>query len=599
METGFQLEFSPFTSRLNSNYVATDSESLEIQTLLKGPTSRLSELSIRLQELNKRYTQVQNEQSSLLLSISKHRALISIFRRLPIDILQKMFIACLPISHNAVMSVHEPPILLTHVCSLWRNLAHATPRLWQSIHIAVPCNTPGMFAIEYSNYPSNVVKKVARRRAEAVLEWLTRSATCPLDISVGQWGNGVPDGFYDSIIDHLIRFSERWREVSFSAPYLALIPMAVLPTSKVPLLESLNLNCVHSSLSPAIPAHLDSQSVWITSGVMKAPQLRVLRLTQLNEDATRLPINWSQLTSLSVEGIFWDTLYSLTAQKAYEILSSCRNLVRCRLEIVSNLTDYNQPLFSECGVVSLPFLTKFSVCEDTSLSQLFILLHLPALKALEFHTTIWPTQESTTSLLHLLRSSQNMIQDLTTDAHFFKRQDFIKCLRLCPLLKSLTIRRSHSLNSPPPPWLSMIDIPYCRIDDAFLEMFTSSSSSNDEDSSSHGDDTSVEDSRGYLCPNLEDFESVSETAFSEKTLLRFIKMKNGDNSSGEPPLPGLAKLKTLIVDFHWPPDDINQDHELYKQAGLVATISYPPSPTPARFSPFDGLPNTNQSGYFY
>ena len=598
MEAPSDLDSSPFASRLNSNYVATASEALDIQTLLNGPTSRLEELSTRLQELNKQTSQIQAEQTSLLLSISKHRALISLVRKLPIDILQEIFIACLPTTHNAVMSVREPPILLTHVCSSWRNVAHATPRLWQTIHIAVPCNTPGIFAVEYSGFQSDMVEQIAHRRAEAVLEWISRSAACPLDISLSQCGKGVPDGFYDNIIEYLIRFSDRWREVSFSAPYLALVPVAALPTSKVPLLESLNLNCRRLHFSPAIPPHLDHQLAWISSGVMKAPKLRSVCLTQLNEDATRLPINWGQLTRLSLEGTSWGTISSLTVPKAYEILSSCRNLISCRLEIAS-ITEYSHdpgPLFSQF-VISLPFLTDFSVYEGASLSTLFTFLHLPALKSLEFHTTIWPTQESTTSLLSLLICSRSMIQQLTTDAQFFKRQDFIKCLRLCPLLKSLIIRTSHSMNFPQPPWLSM-DLPACRVDDAFLKLFTSTSSSKDDDSNSDGDDTGLEDTGGYICPNLECFECASETAFSESTLLQFIKMKNGDDSSGEPSLPGLAKLKKLVVVFHWPLDVINLENELYKQAGLEATISYPPSPAAARFSPFHGLPNRNQPWYF-
>jgi hypothetical protein len=95
---------SPFASRLDSNYDATDSEALEIKILLEIPTSRLEELSTQLQELR-------DEQSALLLFISKHNALISPIRKLPVEILQKIFIACLPTAHNPVMSRSEPPIL--------------------------------------------------------------------------------------------------------------------------------------------------------------------------------------------------------------------------------------------------------------------------------------------------------------------------------------------------------------------------------------------------------------------------------------------------------------------------------------------------------
>ena len=543
------MDSSPFASRLDTNYVATDSESLEIQNLLQIPTSRLEELSTQLQELR-------NEQSSLRLFISKHRALISLIRKLPIDILQEIFIACLPTANNAVMSRLEPPILLTQICSSWRNVAHATPQLWNSLHIAIPCS---------ENFSSMTVEQHIDRRSKAIQEWLSRSAAYPLDISLGRCRDSDLDEFYEKIIDSLIRFSERWRNIEFSAPFQALVPVANLPPSKVPLLETLSLNCPGG---PVNFRQFDPQTVWITSGVLKAPNLRDLWLhglwlTRLNEDVTRLPINWSQLTNMSLEGISYGAC-SLSVSRTYKILSLCRNLITCRLEIGFIPGDSEElPLETTTAVISLPFLTRFSIREGASLSGLFTLLHLPSLSYIEFHTTIWPTPLSSTSLLSLLTRFHNTIQ-LIADPPSFTRQDFIKCLRLCPLLKSLSIRKVYT-----PPYAT----PTCRVDDAFLKLFFESS--NDE---------------GYLCPHLEDFENSSEAAFSETTLLQFVKEKNGDSSTG------LAKLKRLYVLFKCRPhSDINQELEPYEQAGLVATIAFPQR---VPFSPFGGLPGDPLAGYF-
>ena len=599
METGLgSLESSPFASRIYSNYAATNSESLEIQSLLKGPTSRLEELSIRLQELDEQCAQIRNDHTSLLLYISKHRALTSLVRKLPIEILQEIFIACLPTAHNAVMSKQEPPILLTQVCSSWRNIAHKTPQLWKSLHIAVPCTPPGIYAHEHENTHH---EQLSHRRSEAALEWITRSAACPLDISLGiplgQWGSSIPDGLYDRLIEYLIRFSDRWREISLSAPYQALIPVAALPASSFPLLESLSLNGIQSHFATDIPAHPIHRPIWITSGVMKAPKLREICLTQLYEDAAQFPVNWSQLTNLSLDANSWNTSISFSVATVYKILSSCWKLISCRLEIgTAVVPDDEEPIICETrtALVSLPFLTKLSIREGTNLSTLFTLLHLPSLISLEFRTVIWPGPNSSTGLLSLLMRSSGMIQHLTIDPQFIKQQDFIKCLRLCPLLKSLTI--THALGSPSA-WTQPGPIT-CAIDDAFLDMFTSSSSSDDDNSNGHGNDGAkidLEDPEGCLCPNLEDFESSSETKFSESTLLQFIRRKNGDHSSGEPPIPGLAKLKTVFIIFpghRRPLNDIIPELQLAsKQPGLAATILYhPPPPFIARFSPFDGLP---------
>ena len=550
------MDSSPFTSRLDSNYVATDSESQEIQSLLEIPTSRLEELTARLQELEKQSSKIRNEQSELRLFISKHRALISLIRQLPIDILQEIFIACLPIAHNHVMSRWEPPMLLTQICRSWRNVAHATPQLWKSIHIAVPYNKLGRYSSEHPYFSSSTVEH--DRRSEAVVEWLTRSSSYPLDISLGHLESNTVDGFYHKIIDSIIRFSERWRHVRLSAPYQALIPIASLSPSKVPLLETLSLNC-----SPVYPAvQLDFQSVWISSGVLKAPNLRDfgLWLAHLNGDVTRLPINWSQLTNISLEGYSWGTSSPLSISRAYKLLSLCPNLISCRLEIGHN-PEFNEPsLDTNTALISLPFLTRLSVREvNASLSRLFSLLDLPSLNYIEFHTTIHPMHQSNTSLLSLLTRFHNTIQ-LITDAEFFTPQDFIRCLKLCPLLKSLYIRKSYGMEPPP-------GNPSCKIDDEFLKLFFEPSN------------------EGYLCPHLEDFESSSETAFSETTLLQFVKEKNGDSNTHN---KGLAKLKLLFVVFYCPPlADIKQELEPYEQAGLVTSLTYPLK-TP--FSAFGGLP---------
>ena len=132
-----------------------------------------------------------------------------------------------------------------------------------------------------------------------------------------------------------------------------------------------------------------------------------------------------------------------------------------------------------------PLPTKFFVYEQkTSLSRLFTLLYLPSFNCIGFYTAIEPTHHSNISLLSLLTHFHNTTQ-LFIDTGLFTRQDFIKCLRICPLLKSLYIRKPSTYL-----YLLSSNPAVTRIDDAFLKLFIESS--NDE---------------GYLCPYLEDFES--------------------------------------------------------------------------------------------
>ncbi|KAJ7603238.1 hypothetical protein DFH06DRAFT_954931, partial [Mycena polygramma] len=51
------------------------------------------------------------------------------------DVVEQIFLVCLPARHNAVMSPAEAPLLLGQICSAWGSIALAMPRLWASLHI--------------------------------------------------------------------------------------------------------------------------------------------------------------------------------------------------------------------------------------------------------------------------------------------------------------------------------------------------------------------------------------------------------------------------------------------------------------------------------
>ncbi|KAJ7857884.1 hypothetical protein B0H13DRAFT_1155056 [Mycena leptocephala] len=87
---------SPFAPQLGTNYCPTDEEVLEIQSLLVQPTLRLKRLDDEIADLQKAIDKLAEERESLGTYVAAHRALISPVRRLPSDIVQEIFIACLP-----------------------------------------------------------------------------------------------------------------------------------------------------------------------------------------------------------------------------------------------------------------------------------------------------------------------------------------------------------------------------------------------------------------------------------------------------------------------------------------------------------------------
>ncbi|KAK7001333.1 hypothetical protein R3P38DRAFT_2385258, partial [Favolaschia claudopus] len=75
--------------------------------------------------------------------LNAQKALISYPRCLHTDLLENIFLACLPaggisvIRRNSVMSAHVAPLLLCRICSAWRKAAMSMRRPWASLRIPV------------------------------------------------------------------------------------------------------------------------------------------------------------------------------------------------------------------------------------------------------------------------------------------------------------------------------------------------------------------------------------------------------------------------------------------------------------------------------
>jgi hypothetical protein len=68
------------------------------------------------------------------------RAQISPMRFLPTDILQRIFIACLPDHRYITPDIQSSPLLLLQICRRWRDVAETTSELWSSIVVNARIN---------------------------------------------------------------------------------------------------------------------------------------------------------------------------------------------------------------------------------------------------------------------------------------------------------------------------------------------------------------------------------------------------------------------------------------------------------------------------
>ncbi|KAF8953745.1 hypothetical protein BDZ97DRAFT_1870859 [Flammula alnicola] len=530
---------SPFASHFQTNYIPTDDEIAEINALLVEKSAVLSQIETELRR-------IQHMHEGLSREIEDHRALISPARRLPADVLREIFMHCLPTGHNAIMSKDEFPILLTRVCHRWRTIAFSTPRLWASIHIPVPCSAPlnphtgTLFNQRYDTFALNTVVNCAK----VTREWLDRSGACALDISFIDGNKTLfpGNGYCGRLIESTIGFSARWKTVNMQASahdiqYL----LSLLSNHDLPLLESLSLNFNRTTSDPS------PRLAWSEGDTLNTPRLREVSFIGVGGDYSKFPIHWSQLTSLTVEGV------TMSVAGMSLIMRYCPLLVSCRMD-VSTKGRLGEEFPHSSTPISLPRLRDLSIREwDNDLSIFFTLLDAPSLGKVEYRRdNSWTTQNTLQSLL-----SRTTIHTFITDSRLLSRDNVIAYLRDCPHLTALSIRPSRSGN---------VAKQITYLDDHYLRLL----STPDQDGN-------------FLCPALEVFECRTGAGFTDQALLDFIKRR-------EAARPNIAKLKRVSVSFERPQiTSIAEELRSITDTGVVVDFWYPVRRFKSTFSPFYGL----------
>ncbi|KAJ6584009.1 hypothetical protein DFH09DRAFT_1028880 [Mycena vulgaris] len=351
---------SPFAQRLDTNYIPSDPELDQLRALLAEPLDELARIDARINELDVLLHQLKTRRESLNAEIEPYKALISPLRRIPQDILQEIFFACLPTAHNALIDPGEAPLLLGRICRHWRSVAYSTPMLWSSLHIPVLSPT-------WSSIPQNIEHELER----VVATWLDRSAACPLSISLFRSPYNVAANLVlPSTVSHLIRVAPRLRHLSICVHTSEMQQLLLFDAKDLPCLESVHIQ------SPS-----DLTEGWDEALILQIPSLRQISL-HITADALTLPLRWSELTDLSLECFRdWNNGSNgnpggLDQNGAQELLRRCPNLARCQLRATKHV-----PFIAD-STITLPYLDALILLDAFDSAQFLQALVLPKLNYL-------------------------------------------------------------------------------------------------------------------------------------------------------------------------------------------------------------------------
>jgi len=515
------MDSSPFSSCIGTSYLPTPEEAVQIKEYISEKVAHIAEVDQEIEKLNAL-------RAKLTMDIQGHRSLLSPTHHLPIDILREIFAACLPMTHNPVVSRHEAPLLLTQVCKNWRSIVLSTPQFWSAIHIPIPS-----FPVDPSSHPLPVgglsnyltaLLALIRGRMAAVHEWLERSKGSPLTISIFD-GGYCPNEVCDLVLDTIIHFSPRWKHLQLDTHSCDLTRIAGLVPSQIPQLESLNVQneVFIQNLDTTGPSLNSAPLLWSTSEIIKAPKLQAISFPRITENIVEFPLGWSQMTAISLgSDTRMSSVPAMSLKQVTFILRSCQQLVSFRLEVILCVGDPDQ----DRSPVRLPFLQAFSLHDSgVDVSPLFTVLELPSLKYLEFNTNARRLGHSS---LEMLLPRITTLERFITEPQFFAQGHHIKCLSHMSSLTDISIRWSPFFRTPD--WSPMVDDPaeqYKVVSDDLLLWFTTPDPPGE-----------------YPVPALEIFECYTTSEFTDNALVDFIKNKYS--------LPGIRPLKKLYIGFSRP-----------------------------------------------
>lgn len=377
------------------------------------------------------------------------------------------------------MSCREAPLLLGRVCSSWRTLSRATPRIWSSIHISVPEEE-----YRYKPEENNIL-------TQAILDWQDRSKVLPLSISVYEISESPYYKLGYDIIRSLTLLSSRWKHIDFSV-YSPLYPSYALSAEHVPLLESFSLQLRADVNSNASVPGLEKPR-----GIFQAPHLQRLSISDslFNNSVS---ISWSQLTEL----IITERESRLSMGTALAILKQCKNLVSCTLDIAPPISS-SQAGSNNPETVGIPFLKALTVSGGSNLGPFFHNFHLPMLIKLTYHMKHQDQGSFGCSQFYTFLGRSATLDSLTLTASSLRLESpVINCLVETPNVSQLRLNFHNDDRW----WSTLSERQFHPIDNHILGLLTR---------------TSVDEP---LCPSLKVIE-CDPSGVSDGALLSFLQSR--------------------------------------------------------------------------
>ena len=431
------------TELLQNNELPTEEKIQEAIKLRSQANEDLLQIDAEIQRLKAKREQVQR-------SLDIYNTVLSPARRLLPDILREIFYHCLSCRTYPNLSATDAPMLLTRVCSLWRSVALSSPRIWTRLHIPLPGDPkyppPYGSNVDRALEPRRqMFSKTMQLRCQAVKEWLDRSGSCPLSLSISYpLGHSPISTNYgaerDEVVDPLLLtiqpFVPRCRHLHLLMPFHLYEKLETqIPLQSLSMLRSFQGNILSHLVTPPTP-----EPTLIPLHIVELPTLEALSIDcpQFTMNLFRHRNRWDRLTHICFKSPATDT-------DLFEMLKQCHNLITLdvNIQIPWIRSDGIEPHFE---MVLLPHLESLKLRETGPPSAAFCAINAPHLKSLLYKCSCRYVDGSLhapflmpESLIWLISNATASLETLYIDPRTFQLEDILQCLRLAVHVKELII----------------------------------------------------------------------------------------------------------------------------------------------------------------
>ncbi|KAF8881556.1 hypothetical protein BD779DRAFT_1001705 [Infundibulicybe gibba] len=346
----------------------------------------------------------------------------SAIMHLPVDVIREIFLQCLLEPCRLPPIPTEPRLVLTHVCSAWREVALGTRKLWVDIIVY----------LEYFRFSEVHGHSI-------ISTWLSRSFPCPISILV-QCRPHTLRVFTNLILPNLHRC--RQLELGTTGPELR--QLLLLPVGTLADLEDIEL---YGTIESGAGADLfNHKQITVFQGCPKLHRanLSISLDTGPRIDLRRLGLPWGQLSVLHLKWV--------SAIFCLDILQECVSLQKCSLSIdrIDNVSVNELHALSKQPLL-LPSIHSLSLTLTNHHTHFLAALHMANLR--EFcpgglwYDFRWPSSSLESFLrldkLNLSHSGVTMDNDLW---EFLRPLQWLTKLHLprMYLLTSATLQRFGS-----------------------------------------------------------------------------------------------------------------------------------------------------------